>query len=258
LESLQAVLGKGFGIAARLGVRVFRTAVFNALFLLSEEDLELGIEQDVDLLGVFLIYAPQHVKIVRQFAGKAGRGFEKKITVENSLRWVKEECDRKHTRHYDVIVNLPEGCEAWISHLTKGLQDHAFQMKRKETTDSSRLVSLKIRELRKSYTALSIEKRTEQAKKVKGNMNTVRELMGDPIPDGVYLPPGADMKRVKWFWGNCQHLLNFTLYGTVSKVTKQWGVEHLKWLAARQKEGKTEMKELLEEGHKQARESKTK
>jgi len=108
MESFQAVLGKGFGLAARLGIKVFRTAVFNALFLLSEEDLELAIEEDVDLLGLFLIYAPQHVQMARQFAGRVGKGFERKITKENSLRWVKEECDRKGTRHYDVIVNLPE------------------------------------------------------------------------------------------------------------------------------------------------------
>ncbi len=257
MESVQAVLGKGFGIAARLGVRVFRTAVFNSLFLLSEEDLKLGIEQDVDLLGLFLIYAPQHVKIVKQFAGKAGRGFDKKLTLENALRWVKEECDRKKTHHYDVIVNLPGGCKPWIAHLARGLRDKKFRRKLKETEAPSKLVSQKIRELRESYTVMSVEERAKLAK-ARVNMKTVRELMGDPIPDGVYLPPGADMKSVKWFWGNCQRLLKFILYGKVPKVTKQWGVEHLKWLAARQKEGKTEMKQLLEEGHKQAKESKTK
>ncbi len=257
MESVQAALGKGFVIAARLGLRVFRTAVFNALFLLSEEDLELGIEQEVDLLGLFLIYAPQHVKIARQFAGRAGRGFEKKLTLENALRWVKEECDRKKTRHYDVIVNLPEGCQSWIVHLARGLRKKKFRRKLKETEAPSKLVSQKIRELRESYTAMSSEERTKLAKG-RGNMKTVRELMGEPIPDGVYLPPGADMKRVNWFWGNCQRLLKFTFYGKVPKATKQWGVDHLRWLAAREKEGKTKLKELLEEGHKQVRESKTK
>ena len=200
MESVQAILGKGFGVAARLGYRVFRTAVFNALFMLSEEDLELGIEEKVDLLGLFLIYAPQHVRIVRQFVGRTGKGFEKKITLANSLRWVKEECDRKKTHHYDVIVNLPP--------LEPG--------------------------------------------------SNPGEVAGSNPAAPVYPPPGADMKRVNWFWKQCQNLMNYAFYGKVSQATKKWGVEHLKWLAARQKEGKTEMSDLLAEGHKQARESKTK
>ena len=109
MESLTAALGKGFGIAATLGHRVFRTAIFNALFLFDEEDLEFGIDNDVDLLAVFLIYAPQHVKLARQLVGRVGKGFERKVTLANSLRWVHEECKRKGTHHYDVIVNLPEG-----------------------------------------------------------------------------------------------------------------------------------------------------
>ncbi len=183
MESLQAALGKGFGLAARIGIKVFRTAVFNALFLLSEEDLELAIEEDVDLLGLFLIYAPQHVQMARQFAGRVGKGFERKITKENSLRWVKEECDRKGTRHYDVIVNLPEGA--------------------------------------------------------------------DPPAEGRYLPKGYDKERVKWFWGNVQRLLNYVIYGKISKSTKQWGVEHLRWLAQQEK-GKNDISGLLNKGHEEA------
>ncbi|GAI46793.1 unnamed protein product, partial [marine sediment metagenome] len=134
-------------------------------------------------LGLFLIHAPQHVQIARQFVGKIGKGSEKKITLENSLKWIKEECDRKKTRHYDVIVNLSPDA--------------------------------------------------------------------DP-PEGVYPPPGYDKKSVKWFWGNCQRLMNYVFYGKTSKVTKEWGVEHLKWLVQQQKEGKTDIKELLETGHEEA------
>lgn len=184
MESLQAALGKGFGVAARLGTKVFRTAVFNALFLLGKEDLELAIEEDVDLLGLFLIYAPQHVKLARQLVGRVGKGFERKITLENSLRWVKEECDRKGTPHYDVIVNLPEDAP--------------------------------------------------------------------PAAEGVYLPPGADKKRVEWFWGNCQRLMNYAFYGKIPEATKKWGVEHLRWLAQQQKEGNTAIKDLLKKGHEES------
>jgi len=222
---------------------------------LSEEDLELGIEQEVDLLGLFLIYAPQHVKIAKQFAGRAGKGFDKKMTLENALRWVKEECDRKKTRHYDVIVNPPGGCKPWIAHLARGLREKKFRRKLEETeSNRAGLMSQKIGELRESYAALSVEERAKLAK-ARANMKTVRELMGDPILEGVYLPPGADMKRVKWFWGNCQRLMKFTLYGKVPQATKTWGVNHLKWLAARKQEGKKEMSELLAEGHRQAQEA---
>lgn len=169
MESLTAALGKGFGIAARLGHRVFRTAVFNALFLFNEEDLVFGIDNDVDLLAVFLIYAPQHVKMARQLVGRVGKGFEKKVTLANSLRWVHEECKRKGTRHYDVIVNLPKDAP--------------------------------------------------------------------PPVEGKYPPKGYDRKRVQWLWNNVKRLLKFAFYGTVPKATKQWGVDHLKWLAAQQQKG---------------------
>jgi len=183
MEALGAAFGKGFAVAARLGIRVFRTAVFNALFLLDEEDLALAIEEDVDLLGLFLIHASQYVNLAQQFVGKIGKGSEKKITLENSLKWIKEECDRKGTRHYDVIVNLPEGAEP---------------------------------------------------------------------AEGVFPPPGYDKKSVEWFWKNVQRLMNYVFYGKTSKVTKEWGVEHLKWLVQQQTEGKTKIEELLNKGHKEA------
>ncbi len=186
MESIQAALGKGLGLAARVGIKVFRTAVFNILFLLSEEDLELAIKEDVDLLGLFLIYAPQHAKIAQQFVGKIGKGSERKITLENSLKWIKEECDRKKTRHYDVLVNLPE--------LPEG---------------------------------------------------------ADPPAEGVFPPPGYDKKRVKWFWGNVQRLMNFAFYGKIPPATKKWGVEHFRWLA-RQEKGKSDIPGLLRTGHKES------
>lgn len=182
MESLQAAMGKGFGLAARVGIKVFRTAVFNILLLLSEEDLELAIKEDVDLLGLFLIYAPQHVKIARQFVGRVGKGSERKVTLENSLKWIKEECGRKKTRHYDVIVNLPEGAEP---------------------------------------------------------------------AEGVFPPPGYDKKRVKWFWGNVQRLMDFAFYGKIPRATKKWGVDHLRWLAQQDKD-KKDIPDLLKTGHKES------
>jgi len=181
MESLTAALGKGFGIAARLGHRVFRTAVFNALFLFNEEDLVFGIENDVDLLAVFLIYAPQHVKIARQLVGRVGKGFERTVTLASSLRWVHEECKRKGTRHYDVIVNLPEDAP--------------------------------------------------------------------PPPEGVYPPPGYDKKRVAWLWKNCQNLLKFAFYGekAISKSTKKWAVDHLKWRVQQAAQGIMDPQDLVKQ-----------
>ena len=204
MESLQPILGKGLAIAARLGYRVFRTAIFNALFLMDEDDLEMAIEKDVDLLGMFLIYTPQQLKITRQFVGRIAKGYNlKNITLSNSLRWAKEESDRKKTRHYDVIVNVPK-------------------VEPVEGVDAVEKVDI-------------VDK-------------------GDP----VYPPPGADMKRVNWFWGNVQRLLEYFINGRVSNLTKRWGVEHLKWRVQQEAAGKRDMADLLKEVRKNAQQKEEK
>lgn len=169
---------------------------------MDEEHLEMAIEQDVDLLPLALIYAPKEVQAARQIAGRmySGRGiYENKITLENSLKWLKEQSERRNKGYYNIIVNLP--------------------------------------------------------KPEPGG-----PAGSDPAPgttlEEVYPPPGADMKRVMWFWGNVQRLTRFVFTGEVPAESKRWGVNHLRWLAQQQNEGRTELGELLEEGMKEAEERK--
>ncbi|MDP2103726.1 MAG: hypothetical protein Q8K26_02295, partial [Candidatus Gracilibacteria bacterium] len=77
----------------------------------------------------------------------------------------------------------------------------------------------------------------------------------NPTPE-VYPPPGADMKRVMWFWSNVQRLTRFVFTGEVPPESKKWGVEHLRWLAQQHKEGRTDLGELLEKAQKEAEERK--
>lgn len=107
VESLQAALSHGLGIAARISYKIFQSVILKALFFIDEAHLEMAIEQDVDLLPLFMIYAPQWVKYSRDIAGRFGRGYEHKITLENSLKWLKEQCERRRRGYYDIIVNTP-------------------------------------------------------------------------------------------------------------------------------------------------------
>ena len=107
MESLQNALGHGFAVAAKISYQVFQSAVLKALFILDEEHLEIAIQQNIDLLPLFMIYAPQWVKASRDLVGRMGRGVEQKITLQNSLKWLDEQCQRRHRHYYDIIVNLP-------------------------------------------------------------------------------------------------------------------------------------------------------
>jgi hypothetical protein len=107
LESLQNALGHGFAVATRIGYQVFQSAVLKALFIIDEEHLEMAIQQNVDLLPLFMIYAPQWVKYSRDLVARMGGGYENKITLQNSLKWLDEQCQKRRRRYYDIIVNLP-------------------------------------------------------------------------------------------------------------------------------------------------------
>jgi predicted phage gp36 major capsid-like protein len=73
------------------------------------------------------------------------------------------------------------GYQAWMAHLTKGLQDPVFLLKFEATIDPwerSKLVGQKISELRKSFRALTEEQREELAKQAEVELRTGLELMG--------------------------------------------------------------------------------
>ena len=112
MEALGDVLSRGLNIAARISYNVFKSAILKALFIIDEKYLVVAIDENVDLLPLFMIYAPQWVKVAQQFASKLGRGQEHKITLPNSLKWLKETCDQRRRGYYKLIVNLPEGAEA--------------------------------------------------------------------------------------------------------------------------------------------------
>ena len=67
----------------------------------------MAIDQNVDLLGVAMIYAPQWLKSSQQVARQVGRGADAKITRESSLKWLDEQCQARRRRYYSIIVNLP-------------------------------------------------------------------------------------------------------------------------------------------------------
>lgn len=73
------------------------------------------------------------------------------------------------------------GYEAWMSHLTKGLQDSDFLLNFEQATDPwerSKLVGQRISELRKSYRAMDNEQRAELAKQAETELKAGLELMG--------------------------------------------------------------------------------
>lgn len=107
MENLQKAFGHGFAIASKIGYQVFQSAILKALFILDEKHLEMAIDQDVDLLPLLMIYAPQWVQYSRELVGRMGGSYEHKITMENSLKWLDETCQKRHRRYYDIIVNLP-------------------------------------------------------------------------------------------------------------------------------------------------------
>ena len=108
MEALGEALSRGLSIAAKISYSVFKNAVLKALFIIDEKYLVTAIEQNVDLLPLFLIYAPNWVKVAQGFASKLGRGQEHKITLSNALKWLKETCDQRKRGYYDLIVNLPK------------------------------------------------------------------------------------------------------------------------------------------------------
>lgn len=73
------------------------------------------------------------------------------------------------------------GYEAWMTHLTKGIQETNFLLKFEAATDPwerSKLVGQRISELRKSYKTMNEEQRAELAKQAEIELKSGLELMG--------------------------------------------------------------------------------
>jgi hypothetical protein len=205
LESLQKAFSHGLVVASRIGYQVFQTVILNALFIIDEKHLEMAIEQDVDLLPLLMIYAPQWIQPTKQLVGRMGGGYENRITLENSLKWLDEQCQKRHRGYYDIIVNLPK---------TDPKVEGSNPL---PTTTTAPGVT--------SPTAATDASKKSQPK--------------------VYPPPGADAKRVEWWWGNVQRLTRFIFRGEVPTSSKKWGIEHLKWRAQQEAEGAKNVDQLL-------------
>jgi hypothetical protein len=73
------------------------------------------------------------------------------------------------------------GYEAWAAHLARGLQESAFLLQFESEQDPwaiSRLVGLKIHELRESFSKMTAEERSELAKQDEVELRSGLELLG--------------------------------------------------------------------------------
>jgi len=97
-----------------------------------------------------------------------------------SWRWLSGVSSKEKQWFLGTIIGRG-GYEAWMNHLTKGLQDPNFLLKFEATTDPwerSKLVGQKISELRNSFRAMTEEQRSELAKQAEVELRTSLELMG--------------------------------------------------------------------------------
>jgi len=111
---------------------------------------------------------------------KIGKGIGRLTAGWASWRWLSGISSKEKQWFLGSLMGRG-GYQAWMAHLTKGLQDPDFLLKFEGTSDPwerSRLVGQKISELRKSYKAMTQEERTELAKQAEVEMKTGLELLG--------------------------------------------------------------------------------
>jgi hypothetical protein len=111
---------------------------------------------------------------------KTGKGVHRLSAGWASWRWLSGISSKEKQWFLGSLMGR-SGFEAWMTHLTKGLQDSNFLLRFEGTSDPwerSRLVGEKISELRRTYQAMSEEERTELAKQAEVEMKTGLELLG--------------------------------------------------------------------------------
>jgi len=107
------------------------------------------------------------------------RGIHKLTAGRASWRWLSG-VSSKERAWFLGTLNGRGGYEAWMTYLTRGLQDPDFLLKFEATTDPwerSKLVGQKISELRKSFRLLTEEQRDELAKQAEVEFKTGLELL---------------------------------------------------------------------------------
>lgn len=111
---------------------------------------------------------------------KASRGIHKLTAGWASWRWLSGVSSKEKQWFLGTLMGRG-GYEAWMAHLTRGIQDTNFLLKFEAATDPwerSKLVGQRISELRKSYKAMNEEQRAELAKQAEVELKSGLELMG--------------------------------------------------------------------------------
>lgn len=129
---------------------------------------------------------------------KTYRGMYKLTAGWASWRWLSG-ISAKEREWFLGSLRGRGGYQSWMAHLTRGLQDPGFLLRFEGMADPwerSKLVGLRISELRESYRAMSDEMRIELAKQAETELKTGLELMGKDkkiIQDLISLvdPPAA-------------------------------------------------------------------
>jgi hypothetical protein len=111
---------------------------------------------------------------------KTNRGIHKLTAGWASWRWLSG-ISAKEREWFLGSLRGRGGFQAWMAHLTRGLQDPEFLLRFEGTADPwerSKLVGQKISELRKSFRTMSDDLRIELAKQAEVELKTGLELMG--------------------------------------------------------------------------------
>lgn len=108
------------------------------------------------------------------------RGMHKFTAGWGSWRWLSG-ISAKEREWFLGSLRGRGGYESWMTHLTRGLQDHDFLLKFEDTTDPwdrSKLVGQRISQLRTSFRAMNQEQKAELARQAEVELKTGLELMG--------------------------------------------------------------------------------
>jgi hypothetical protein len=111
---------------------------------------------------------------------KTSKGIHKLTAGWASWRWLSGVSSKEKQWFLGTLMGRG-GYEAWMTHLTKGIQETNFLLKFEAATDPwerSKLVGQRISELRKSYKTMNEEQRAELAKQAEIELKSGLELMG--------------------------------------------------------------------------------
>jgi hypothetical protein len=111
---------------------------------------------------------------------RKGRGIYKITSGWATWRWLSGVSSKEKAWFLGTLTGRG-GYQAWMAHLTKGLQDREFLLLFEKTPDKwekAKLVGERIAELRKSYLALTDEERAELARQAEVELRTGLEMMG--------------------------------------------------------------------------------